>query len=143
MKLLRWVVSNAVFAALLAAGVMGVGWAGNVVVFVTWAFAVLLMFSVFIVFLASFLPNDKRPPIITLSVPKWVDVTYDLTVILVLAGFGWFVTAAGWTLCTMLQHFAYAWQRVGRDDDDDEDEEDDEEPITPLPTNRIYQPSLN
>jgi len=106
MKLLRWILMNATFAILIYFGFFGeIEGAYNTALFIAW---VIIIMSFFL--LSDDAIKRLKENEIKRSVPNWVDITFDITVSLVFAWFGAWLTAAFYFVHMLIQQDA--WDKI-------------------------------
>lgn len=90
---------GAIFAAVISGMFYGVEWAANVALFVLWFIAVISIFYV---------SEDvqRSLPTITPSL-RYFHAALDVSLVVLLAAGGWFVTAAAVATGNVLKHGAY------------------------------------
>jgi len=96
-KILKWIIFHALMMACLYWGMFrDVEWARNIVVFMVWLnlFVVLLVLSIKDCRVKM---RDERG-----NIPQWAHIAYDVVTIVILAAFGWFVTAAAYAVSSFL-----------------------------------------
>lgn len=80
-------------AALAILGrVYSIGWAENIFMFGCWYYAIVCTTIVFHPQAAAKACEKPRPA------PQWLDVGYDISMVIMLAAFGWFVMATLWVI---------------------------------------------
>lgn len=117
--LASWVIVNGGYGYLVWLGpINGVEWASNLALFLAWllfALSLLLAFGAQLIRDGQAGDESDRKRLAAMSgrtMPKVVDRTYDVSVLLALAASGWFVTAAVWTVHILLMDH---WHRAGKE----------------------------
>lgn len=110
-------INGSAMVAFWLGGYEGVGWAKNIALFYVWAVLLPLAILATIIARATTLAlkgeitvsDDKTLPDLSTfyrSVPKWLDVGYDIGALLLLAGAGWFFTAGAYGVHIVLHALA-------------------------------------
>jgi hypothetical protein len=87
-RVATWLLWNGALAACLWYGVgQGVGWAENVVIFLTWLYTILYVFASGNAESRAYVHERGR------SVPEWLTTSFDLGVACFFAAHGWFFFA--------------------------------------------------
>ena len=97
-----WVIMNGFFAmCLYLATMQGAVWSKNIVIFLAY-------FNCIVSCLAGLIPSVKEKVYESgRSVSVWIDVPYDVLMILWMVGFGWFWLAILWAISSFLQSSIY------------------------------------
>lgn len=87
MKLIRYIVFNLIFAACIYFGLFeGVEGAKNVVLFVAWLSGIVSLVCLSDTVVEAM--KDQQP-----SVPRWIDIIYDIFIVAVFVWFAYWLTA--------------------------------------------------
>lgn len=111
-KRLRWALLNGILGAFVWFGVVqGHSGLGNVVVFYSWFCVVLAVVGAGVLFLG--VATNALSPLPPFSVPRWVDIGFDLTITGAMVWSGWMFTAMAYLLGNLGCHFIHMlWTEV-------------------------------
>jgi hypothetical protein len=101
MRIVAWTAFNVAFVALVAFALFdGATWARNITLFVVWSYTLLSIGNAIALTYIK-VANEKDGKEIsadlqTSPLPRWLSITFDLSVVALLAAFGWFGSAVAW-----------------------------------------------
>jgi hypothetical protein len=99
---LRWLVINSVFVGFIILGtVYDVAGARNASIFFVWVFAVLSLGMASEKVKKSLVEKKNWP-----SVPLCVEITFDVSILILLSWYGWFVTAGAYAVQACIMYSA-------------------------------------
>ncbi len=106
-RVFRWLAIQGAFGASAYFGIFRhIEWCDNIFVFISWLNAILLTFAVFADEVKKTMTDPGRP------VPRWLSVTFDISVILSLAAVGRFGMASLWAWQASCEIAVYAeWDK--------------------------------